>query len=95
MVGGQQRAAVVIYEIVVKGHLDDCWGDWFEGLAFIHKSDGTTRLRGPVTDQAALYGILNGIRDLGLMLVSVNSFESAGSISKLDQIRPNKNDQEE
>ena len=46
-------------------------GYWFEGVTFTHGSDGTTILHGPVTDQAVLYGILNGIRDLGLALISV------------------------
>lgn len=60
-----------IYQIKIKGHLDDRWADWFEGMTFTRASDGTTILSGPVTDQAALHGILNGIRDLGLSLVSV------------------------
>ena len=60
-----------IYEIKIKGYLDDRWADWFEGMTFTHESDGNTTLCGPVTDQAALHGILNGIRDLGLSLISV------------------------
>ncbi len=60
-----------IYEIKIKGHLDDRWADWFEGMTFTRASDGTTILSGPITDQAALHGILNGIRDLGLSLISV------------------------
>lgn len=60
-----------IYQIKIKGHLDDRWADWFEGMTFTHESDGNTTLCGPVIDQAALHGILNGIRDLGLSLVSV------------------------
>ena len=60
-----------LYEIRIKGHLDDRWADWFDGLAFTHESDGTTILDGPLTDQAALLGVLNGIRDLGLPIISV------------------------
>ena len=60
-----------LYEIRIKGHLDDRWADWFEGLTFTHESDGTTILDGPLTDQAALLGVLNGIRDLGLPIISV------------------------
>lgn len=60
-----------LYEIRIKGHLDDRWADWFEGLTFTQESDGTTILDGPLTDQAALLGVLNGIRDLGLPIISV------------------------
>lgn len=67
----QKKAISTIYEIKIKGHLDERWADWFEDLTFTHESDGTTTLAGPVVDQAALHGILNGIRDLGLSLISV------------------------
>ena len=60
------------YEIRVKGHLDARWAAWFDGLAITHGSDGTTIIHGPVTDQAALHGLLQKIRDLGLPLISVN-----------------------
>jgi hypothetical protein len=60
------------YEIRVKGHLDTRWAAWFEGLTFTHASDGTTIIHGPVADQAALHGLLQKIRDLGLPLISVN-----------------------
>ena len=59
------------YEIRVKGHLDDRWVDWFEGLSFTHENGGTTVLSGLVSDQAALHGLLRKVRDLGLPLVSV------------------------
>ncbi|MBA3947168.1 MAG: hypothetical protein H0X37_21725 [Herpetosiphonaceae bacterium] len=59
------------YEIRLKGHLDARWAERFEGLSFTHASDGTTILAGPVVDQAALYGLLRKVRDLGLPLVSV------------------------
>jgi hypothetical protein len=60
-------------EVIVKGHIDAEWGDWFEGLEFQYRDDGTTMLHGEVTDQAALYGILARLRDLGLELISVGS----------------------
>ena len=63
------------YEIRLKGHLDARWTDWFEGLSLTHASDGTTMLSGPVVDQAALYGVLRKVRDLGLPLVSVIQVE--------------------
>jgi hypothetical protein len=59
-----------IYEIRVKGHLTaGQWRDWFGGLAMENLPSGETHLFGPVADQAALHGILNRIRDLGLTLV--------------------------
>jgi hypothetical protein len=67
----QEESTPTIYEIRIKGHLEDRWADRFEGMTFTHKSDGTTTLYGPLTDQAALHGLLNGIRDLGLPLLSV------------------------
>ena len=63
------------YEIRIKGHLDNRWADRFEGLSFTHASDGTTILSGPIVDQAALYGLLRKVRDLGLPLLSVIQVE--------------------
>jgi hypothetical protein len=60
------------YEICVKGRLDTRWAAWFDGLTLTHGSDGTTIIYGPVADQAALHGLLQKIRDLGLPLISVN-----------------------
>ena len=59
------------YEIRLKGHLDSRWATWFDGLSLTNESDGTTIICGPVVDQAALYGLLQKVRDLGLPLVSV------------------------
>jgi hypothetical protein len=59
------------YEIRLKGHLDERWADWFEGLTITREDSGHTLLRGPVVDQAALHGLLRRVRDLGLPLLSV------------------------
>ena len=59
------------YEIRLKGYLDKRWADQFENMSFSHASDGTTILAGPLVDQAALYGVLRKVRDLGLPLLSV------------------------
>ncbi len=64
-----------IYQIRVKGHLDDHWSDWFDGLTLTRHEDGTTLLSGPVADQAALFGLLIKVRDLGLPLLSVTLVE--------------------
>ena len=66
----------VIYEIRVAGHLSPQWMDWFEGLTVNLEENGNTLLSGPVTDQAALYGLLKKVRDTGLTLVSVNLIHS-------------------
>jgi len=60
------------YEIRLKGRLDARRAAWFDGLAVTQDSDGTTVIGGPVADQAALHGLLQKTRDLGLPLISVN-----------------------
>ena len=60
------------YEIRVKGHLATDWSDWFERLDIRQEAGGDTVLSGPL-DQAALHGILAKVRDLGLVLVAINS----------------------
>jgi len=63
------------YEIVVKGHLDEERGYWFEGLTMTTglSEDGTptTTFKGELVDQAALHGVLAKIRDMNLPLISV------------------------
>jgi hypothetical protein len=61
-----------VYQIRIKGHLDQRWSDWFEGLALTQQDDGETLLTGPVVDQAALFGVLSKVRNLGLPLLSIN-----------------------
>jgi len=62
----------ICYEIRIEGHLPPQWMDWFEGLTVRLEEDGDTVLTGAVVDQAALYGLLKKVRDLGMPLVSVN-----------------------
>jgi len=64
-----------LYEIRIKGHLDDRWAEWFEGLTITLEEDGDTLITGPVIDQAALHGLLKKVRDLGMPLVSVSPVE--------------------
>ena len=67
------------YEIRLKGHLDDRWADWFEGLTITLEDNGDTLLTGPVIDQAALHGLLKKVCDLGMPLVSVSPLENGSS----------------
>jgi hypothetical protein len=62
----------MVYQIRITGHLDSRWMAWFDGLTITLEENGDTLLTGPVVDQAALYGLLRKVRDLGLPLVSVN-----------------------
>ena len=61
------------YEIRIGGHLDDHWSAWLDGLTITRETDGTTTLRGPVSDQAQLHGLLAKVRDLGAPLISLVS----------------------
>ena len=70
------------YEIRFKGHIDDRWSDWFEGLTITLEDNGDTLLTGPVIDQAALLGLLKKVRDLGLPLVSVTPVEPGSLITR-------------
>ena len=65
-----------VYQIVVKGHLDSEWSDWFDGLTITLVDNGETILSGPVVDQTALHGVLIKIRDLGLPLLSLTRTET-------------------
>ena len=63
------------YEIRLRGHRDARWAGWFDGLSLSNENDGTTIIGGPVADQAALHGLLQKVRDLGLPLVSVTQVQ--------------------
>ncbi|MDO9085065.1 MAG: hypothetical protein Q7U53_02555 [Anaerolineaceae bacterium] len=63
------------YQIRVEGHLGKNAAIWFEGFQIEYCTNGETILRGPIIDQAALHGILNSIRDLGLTLILVQQEE--------------------
>ena len=62
-----------IYQIRVKGHLDDTWSAWFGGLTITNEANGEAVLAGPIVDQAALHGLLVKVRDLGLPLIAVTA----------------------
>jgi hypothetical protein len=62
----------MVYQIRIKGHLGRQWKDWFGGLTIALEDNGDTLLTCPAVDQAALYGLLRKVRDLGMPLLSVN-----------------------
>ena len=65
-----------IYKIRVKGHLDPCWSEWFDGLRITNEPNGEALLSGYIVDQAALNGVLAKVRDLNLQLISVTSVQT-------------------
>ena len=69
------RNEPMTYAIKLKGHLGREWADWFGGLTITQEENGNTLLTGPVSDQAALYGLLKKVRDLGIPLLAVNHIE--------------------
>jgi hypothetical protein len=71
-------------EIRVRGQIAEHWSSWFEGLAIAHTEQDETVLTGVVADQAALYGLIARLRDLGLPLVSVDSSEVEGGAQDVE-----------
>ena len=61
------------YEIRVQGRLAERWSAWFDGMDITASDDGSTIIRGQVADQAALHGLIQRVRDLGLPLLSVTN----------------------
>ena len=70
---GDDAGRPVVYQVRLRGHLSDQWAAWFEGFTITRGDDGDTLLIGEVADQAALYGLLRKVRDLGLPLLSLTS----------------------
>ena len=64
------------YEIRLKGHLDNRWASWFDGMTLTTNSDGTTTITGIVVDQSALHGLLQKVRDVGVPLISVTKVKT-------------------
>ena len=63
------------YVIRVKGHLEARWTSWFDGMSLATEPDGTTTIHGPVVDQAALHGLLQKLRDVGVPLISLTQVD--------------------
>lgn len=79
MTQSPKRRTSAGYKLRVDGHLDEHWSTWFDGLTLIREDDGTTTLRGVVTDQAELYGLLMKVRDLDVTLISVEVIDPSGT----------------
>ncbi len=62
---------MAVYEIRLRGHIDPGWSEWLDGFAITHEAGGESRLSGVVPDQAALFGLLAKVSDLGLPLLAV------------------------
>lgn len=71
----------MVYQITINGRLGRQWTAWFEGMT-ITWTDDETILTGQVVDQAALYGLLRKVRDLGLPLIAVTQIQSSQSNSQ-------------
>jgi hypothetical protein len=82
------RPRIPDYEIRVEGHLGARWAAWFDGLDLTDEADGTTVLRGPVVDQAALHGLLQKLRDVGLPLVSLTQVAHDATTTPAQPLRP-------
>jgi hypothetical protein len=67
-----------IVSIRIEGEMDDSWSEWFEGFTLSHSGVNETILTGLVEDQAAFYGLIGKLRDLGVKILEVNSVEQAG-----------------
>ena len=76
------------YEIRVKGHLGSRWSAWFDGLSLTAQDDGTTVISGPVVDQAALHGLLQKLRDVGIALVALTQVPPDASTER-SALEPN------
>ncbi|MEO6411662.1 MAG: hypothetical protein ABIO48_03670 [Pedococcus sp.] len=76
-----------LYELRVEGHLDSHWSGFLGGLSLSHEDDGTTTLRGVVTDQSDLHGLLAKVRDLGITLISLTPVDAARDGGSREQER--------
>lgn len=72
----------MVYRIRLKGHMDPQWTTWFEGMTITQTENGETVLTGPVSDQAALHGLLRKVRDLGLPLITVHQVGGQSDIKQ-------------
>jgi hypothetical protein len=67
-----------MYQLVIRGELDDRFGFLFEGMQ-MERSEGTTVLAGRVPDQARLMGLMERVDELGFELLSVQQVATSPS----------------
>jgi hypothetical protein len=70
-----ETSQTAVYALTLRGHLGTQWAEWFDGASITLQDNGDTVLTCPVTDQAALHGLLKRVRDLGMPLISVACIE--------------------
>ena len=68
--------APMVYQIRLKGHLGSQWAEAFAGMTLMLEANDETHITGPVADQAALYGLLRKVRDLGVPLLAVTRIDA-------------------
>ena len=90
LMGSTHTHPSAVYEIQVSGELDQGWQQWFDGLAATlayagDQSPVVTTLTGPVTDQAALRGMLCKLWDLNLTVISVRRIRTGGGLEEEDE----------
>lgn len=92
---GSVRTGSATYEIRVAGHLDDHWAAMLDDLTLARLGDGTTRLAGPLIDQAQLHGLLGRIRDLGVPLLALRTVDSVNPdlLNGRNGIHPKRSDE--
>ena len=78
MTNGREYDKPAVYEIVVKGKLDSRWTRWFADLQIIPQPDGNSLITGSIADQSALYSVISRMRDLGIVLISVQRMIDGG-----------------
>lgn len=78
-------------EIRIKSHLDENWSEWLEGFTFIHAEPDETILIGLIKDQAALYGLMAKLRDLGVSLSAVDIRDTENDFLEERKVSEKKN----
>jgi len=72
----REGGVMMLYEIRVKGHLDQHWSAWFDGMTITNEANGDAIISGPLVDQAALHSLLIKVYNLNLTLISVLHVET-------------------
>jgi len=82
----------MVFQIRIDGRLGDQWEGWFGELTITLEENGDTLLTGPISDQAALFGLLRRVRDLGMPLVSLQRIEPRPDVSSTSLEKERRNE---